>query len=315
MGASTLSSRAIIGEFYAALEQNIGSTWIPGLSNLFQSDQESETYAFLGMSPAMREWVGGRNAKGFRENGISIKNKKYEATLEVLVDEIRRDKTGQVMMRVRELAQRTNAHWAKLLSALLLTGEAAVCYDGQYFFDTDHSEGDSGTQSNDLTPAASTTTAPSAGEMETAILSATEAILGFKDDQGEPMNEDAMEFNVMVPVPFMKSAAAAVGSEIIVDSSTSRTNTIITMGSVGGFRYSISVNPRLTWTTKFALFRTDCESKALIRQEEEGVTVSAVAEGSELEFNEDKHHYGVKALRNVGFGLWQRACLSTFTGS
>lgn len=313
MGAIGLSSRAIIGEFYAALEQNIGNTWIPGMSNLFDSNQESETYKFLGMSPAMREFIGGRQAKGFRENGITIVNKKFEATLEVLVDEIRRDKTGQVMMRVRELAQRTNAHWAKLLSTLLIAGESTVCYDGQYFFDTDHSEGDSGAQSNDVTLDVTTTTAPTAGEMESGILQSIESILGFKDDQGEPMNEDAMEFNVMVPVKFMKSAAGAIGSEIIIDSSISRSNTIITLGSIGGFKVGMSVNPRLTWTTKFATFRTDCESKALIRQEEEGVTVSAIAEGSELEFNEDKHHYGVKALRNVGFGLWQRACLTTFT--
>lgn len=313
MGASGLGSRAIIGEFYAALEQNIGNTWIPGVSNLFDSNQESETYKFLGMSPTMREWVGGRLAKGFRENGITIFNKKFEATLEVLVDEIRRDKTGQVMMRVRELAQRTNAHWAKLISLLIVGGEAGLCYDGQYFFDTDHVEGDSGAQSNNITPAAADADAPTPGEFEGAILQTIEAILGFKDDQGEPMNEDAMEFNVMVPVLFMKSAAAAIGSEIIVDSSVSRTNRILTLGSLGGFRVGLTVNPRLPWTTKFVTFRTDCESKAIIRQEEEGVTVSAIAEGSELEFKEDKHQYGVKAIRNVGYGLWQRACLATFT--
>lgn len=313
MGASTLSSRAIIGEFYATLDQDLGGSWIAGTSNLFQSNQESETYKWLGMAPAMREWIGGRHAKGFRENGITIVNKNFEATLEVLVDEIRRDKTGQVMVRVRELAQRTNAHWAKLLSELIIAGESTACYDGQYFFDTDHSEGDSGSQSNDITNDITTTTAPTAGEMESSILKAIEAIMGFKDDQGEPLNESARAFTVMVPVPYMSSAAAAIGSEIIVDASTSRTNRILTMGSLGGFQLSLAVNPRLTWTTKLAVFRTDAETRALIRQEEEGVTVSAIAEGSELEFREKRHHYGVKAIRNVGYGYWQRACLVTHT--
>ena len=309
MGAQGLGSRAIIGEFYAALEQNIGAGWIPGVSNLFESNQESETYKFLGLSPAMREFIGGRHAKGFRENGIIIENKKYKGKVEVMLDEIRRDKTDQVMMRVRELAQRTNAHWAKLLSTLLIGGEAATCYDGQYFFDTDHAEGDSGTQSNDIGASATSATAPTAGEMEAAIMGSIEQILSFKDDQGEPMNEDAMEFNVMVPVSFMGPAASAIGSEIISSSS----NSIITLGQLGGFKIGLTVNPRLTWTTKLATFRTDCESKALIRQEEEGVTVAAIAEGSELEFNEEKHHYGVKAIRNVGYGLWQRSCLTTFS--
>lgn len=308
MGASSLSSRAIIGEFYATIEQGTGALWVPGVSALFDSNQESETYKWLGMAPAMREWVGGRAAKGFRENGVTIANKTFEATLEVLVDEIRRDKTGQVMTRVRELAERTNAHWAKLLSALIIAAESANCYDGQFFFDTYHSEGDSGSQSNDLTSDVATTTAPTAAEMETAILKSVEAILGFKDDQGEPMNEEAMRFLVMVPTPFMAAAAAALKNPVIVDSNGSRTNTI---ASIGGFSFELAVNPRLTWTTKFATFRTDGQVKAFIRQEEEGVTVSAIAEGSELEFKENKHQYGVKAIRNVGYGYWQHACLTT----
>jgi phage major head subunit gpT-like protein len=313
MSAQGLSSRAIIGEYFATLEQDVGASWIDSLSNLFQSDQDSETYKWLGMSPTMREWIGGRQAKGFRENGITIVNKEFEATLEVLVKEMRRDKTGQVMLRVREMAERTNAHWAKLLTTLIIAGEAGVCYDGQFFFDTDHSEGDSGSQSNDLTSNITTTTAPTTGEMETAILKSIEAILGFKDDTGEPMNENAREFAVMVPVPFMSATAAALGSQIIVDSSTSRSNTILTLGSIGGFSVRPIINPRLTWTEKFATFRTDGQVKALIRQEEEPVTMSAIAEGSELEFKENKHQYGVKASRNVGFGYWQRASLTTFT--
>jgi len=312
MGASALSSRAIIGEFYATLQQDLGLSWIDSVSNLFDSNQESETYKWLGMAPGMREWIGGRQAKGFRNDGVTIVNKNFEATLEVLVDEIRRDKTGQVMVRVRELAERTNSHWASLLSALLIAGESAACYDGQFFFDTDHVEDDSGSQSNDITSDITTTTAPTAGEMETAILKSIEQILGFKDNQGEPMNENARLFEIMVPVPFMASAAGAIGSQIIVDSSTSRSNRILTLGSLGGFQVALRVNPRLTWTTKFATFRADGQTKALIRQEEEGVTMSAIAEGSELEFKERKHHYGVKAIRNVGYGYWQRACLTTF---
>lgn len=313
MGASALSSRAIIGEFYNTLEQDAGASWVDSVSNLFQSNQESETYKWLGMSPAMREWIGGRQAKGFRNDGITITNKNFEATLEVLVDEMRRDKTGQIMVRVRELAERTNAHWASLLSALIIAAESAVCYDGQFFFDTDHVEDASGSQSNDLTSDITTTTAPTSGEMETAILKSIEAIMGFKDNQGEPMNENARAFEIMVPVPFMSSAAGAIGSQIIVDASTSRSNRIITMGALGGFQVALRVNARLTWTTKFATFRTDAQTKALIRQEEEAVSIDAIAEGSELEFKEKKHHYGVKAMRNVGYGYWQRAALTTFT--
>jgi len=41
--------------------------------------------------------------------------------------------------------------------------------------------------------------------------------------------------------------------------------------------------------------------------------VAAVAEGSELEFDKDIHRYGIKAIRNVGYGYWQKGCLVTHT--
>ncbi|MDG4552885.1 MAG: Mu-like prophage major head subunit gpT family protein [Candidatus Competibacter sp.] len=309
MSARSLSSRAIIGEFFLRLDQDLAGTWIPGVSREFQSDQESETYKWLGMSPAMREWVGGRQPRGMRANGITIPNKKYESTLEVTMDEIRRDKTGQVMIRVQEQAERANAHWASLLSTLIINGESTACYDGQYFFDTDHSEGDSGTQSNDITNDITTTTAPTASELQASILLATQAILGFKDDTGEPMNENAREFLVMIPVPYLGAAATALGATVISQTS----NTLMALGSLGGFTYKLATNARLTWTTKLAVFRTDGAMSALIRQSEEAVKIAAQAEGSAEEFNNDRHLYGISARRNVGYGYWQKACLVTHT--
>ncbi|MBF0270324.1 MAG: Mu-like prophage major head subunit gpT family protein [Alphaproteobacteria bacterium] len=310
MSGYGLSSRAIIGEFYETLERVQNAGWLDMVSMYFNSDQESETYKWLGQSPGMREWIGGRQAKGFRENGITIANKKYESTLEVSVDELRRDKTGQIMLRVQEQADRAADHWFDLLTTLIVNGESGICYDGQYFFDTDHSEGDSGTQDNDLTYNVGTTTAPTAAEMEAAILNAMQALLGFKDDQGKPMNANAKEFLVMVPAPFFAASAAATKNPVIVDGSASRTNLIT---NLNGFQVRLEVNPRLTWTTKFAVFTNYGRTRAFIRQEEEPITMAAIAEGSELEFTDDKHLYGIKSLRNVGYGMWQKGCLTTLT--
>lgn len=315
MSAQSLGSRAIIGEFYKTLEQDIGNTWIPAVSNLFTSDQESETYKWLGMVPQLREWVGGRQAKGFRDNGITITNLHFEATLEVLVRELRRDKTGQVMVRVRELAQRANAHWAKLLSTLIVNGESTVCYDGQYFFDTDHSEGDSGSQSNDINVDISTlpgnvhgtTTAPSVEEMQGTIMAAIQQLYALVDDQGEPMNENARSFLVMGAPSLWTPLQQAVYSPLAGALQSS-----LDQIRQGGITITPVVNARLsTWTTKVAVFRTDSEVKPFIRQEEESLQIKAIAEGSELEFNEDKHHYGLSSWRNVGYGDWTRACLAT----
>ena len=129
-----LSSRAIIGQFYKRLNQNSGMEWIEAISNYFTSDQDTEEYAWIGQSPVMREWAGGRHAKGFTSNGITIENKHFEATLDIPLKHLRRDKTGQINVRIGELATRTNSHWALLLSKLITDGETLPCYDGKHFF-------------------------------------------------------------------------------------------------------------------------------------------------------------------------------------
>jgi len=305
-----LTSRAVIGAFYQRLEAATNDSWVNGISMYFNSDQESETYEWLGNSPAMREWVGGRLAKGMTGQGITIKNLDFEATLEIPTKWMRRDKSGQIMVRVNELADRAVTHWQSLMSDLIANGESTVCYDGQYFFDTDHSEGDSGTQSNDITVDISavpgddgTTTAPSPEEIRAMAFAAVEQMMSLKDDQGEPMNEMARSFQVMVPTSYFTAAAAALRNPILGGGDTN------VMTNLDGYNFSLAVNPRLTWTDKLAVMRTDGSVKPFIRQEEQGVQVSAVAEGSELEFNENMHRYGVSASRNVGYGYWQHACL------
>ena len=318
MGADKLSSRAVIGEFYKRLTSLAGQGWVNGIANYFTSDQASETYPWLGQSPAMREWLGGRDAKGFTDNSIEITNKHFEATLKILARDMRRDKTGQINARIAELTRRTTTHWASLLSTLILNGASTACYDGQFFFDTDHSEGDSGTQSNDLSidisalPVATggTTTAPSVAEFQLCIAQAIQAIVGFKDDQGEPMNEDATDFIVMVPTSLMNQAIVACNPTQQV----AETQTVLTGMQAEGINISPVVNPRLnTWTANFAVFRTDAEVKAFIRQEETGVQISALAEGSDHFFKNDEHLFGVDAWRNAGYGYWQQACLVTMT--
>jgi phage major head subunit gpT-like protein len=316
MSLAELSSRAIIGRYYKRLNQKSGMAWVEAVSNYFTSDQESETYKWLGQVPVMRNWVGGRQAKGFTTNGLTIENKHFEATLEIPLVDLRRDKTGQIEVRINELADRTNSHWAQLLSKLIINGESTVCYDGQYYFDTDHKDGNSPVQSNkiqvDLTAfagqidggAVGDASNPSEAALRLAILKTIQQILSFKDDQGEPMNENASKFLVVVPTSLWYLAKSAITVPLTVGGST---NMVKVLDEVD---ISIAQNPRLNWSDKFAIFRTDSSVKPFIRQEEKNVQLKAIAEGSELEFKHDKHWYGVDTWRNVGYGFWQHACLT-----
>lgn len=313
MDQSLLSSRAVVGMYYEALAAANGIGWIDGVSNYFGSDQSSETYAFLGMPPALREWIGGRQAKGFSGNNITIANKHFEATLEIALKDLRRDKTGQIMARLAEFSQRGQSHFASLLSTLIVNGPSTVCYDGQYFFDTDHAEGSSGTLDNDITTDISAVpaqvhgvvTSPSKEEMLQAITNSISQFFTFKDDVGEPINEDAKSFLVMVPVGLSNAAQSAL----------SRTNVNGPgMFEMDGYNITLATNPRLTaggWTDEFVTFRADGSIKPLIRQEETAPTLKVKDENSEFAFDNDAIQIGIDTWRNVGYGRWQGAVLNT----
>lgn len=306
---SDLSSRAVVGMYYERLAALIAAGWIDAVSNYFTSDQGIEEYVWLSMPPTLREWIGSRQAKGLGAAGFEIKNRHYEATMEILLRDLRRDKTGQLRTRMSEFAERGLTHFASLLSTLIVNGESSVCYDGQYFFDTDHSEGASGSQSNKITvdistlPAAAhgVVAAPSPEEMQQAILKSIAQLHTLVDDQGEPINELASEYLIMVPVGLSDAARSGLSTARVAGTSTF---------SMDGMSIKLAVNPRLTsagWTDKFTTWRTDGSVKPLIRQEETKPTLKVKDENSEFAFDNDAIQIGLDTWRNVGYGRWQGA--------
>lgn len=318
-GVNRLSSRAVIGMFYERLQTNRELSWVNKVSMHFGSDQASETYPWLGMSPQMREWIGPRLLKSLRSNEITIANKEFEASIEVALRDLDRDKTGQIRVRINDLADRAMSHVAKLLSDLIVAGGTGLAYDGQYFYDTDHKDVGAPyqtSQANDITfdisdlygshPEISGTAArPSAKCLQDAMLKGVETIMGIKDDQGEPFSELAREFVAMVPVAMM---GPALGATSLPNLEFGQTN-IITGNRE--FRITPYINPRLTSSSQIHVFRVDGATKPFIDQEERPVSIAAQAEGSPEEFYNKRHVYGVDRRGNVGYGMWQHACRVT----
>ena len=315
MATNVLGFENIIGDFKHVLDAT-RPAWLDKVANTFASNQPSEEYKWLGMAPQMREWVGPRIAQTLRDNGMIIRNKDFEASLIIPIADLERDKTNQLSIRIEDLARRTNDHYAKLLSTLILNGTGStsgLCYDGQYFFDTDHSEGDSGTQLNLLAAGqvdklnVGTATAPTAAEAVNAVLGVIAYMMNYKDDQGEPINGDARNFLVMTSPALMAPFAAALANPVVDGGIT---NTLV---NLDGFNVGLAINPRLTFTTQFVVFRTDSAAKSLIMQEEKGVQAEMLGEGSDFAFDNNAYKFGVKARRNVGYGMWQYAAHATLS--
>lgn len=105
------------------------------------SEGRSVDYKWLGAFPMMREWVGERVIKDLSAFGYTIVNKDYEATVEVDRNDIEDDQIGVYTPMIRGLGVAAAQHPDVLVFSLLKNGFSEVCYDGQYFFDTDHPVG------------------------------------------------------------------------------------------------------------------------------------------------------------------------------
>jgi len=305
-----LSSKAVTGAFFKALDERTAASWLPRLASMFQSEQDTETYNFLTDVPAMTAWIGTRAMTTLKRITFDVKSSKYQSAVEFDADDFLRDRTGQIMARINELATRAASLPQKLISDLINAN--SVAYDGTAFFaDTGHTNLNGDTIDNIVTQVATTGTNPTEAEALTGILSAIAAILGFKDDAGQPRNEFAQRFIVMTP-PF---AYAAVCGAIKNDFTAAGVSNTL---KATGFQLEPIMNGRLTATDKIYVFREDSDVKPFGFQESPtaagfGTELASLEEESDWYFQRDSMLFGVKRACAAFFGRFDQACQVTFT--
>ena len=273
-------------------------TYYQDLATRIVSTSDKESYRWLGTVPKMREWGTGRIAQGLRTESYSVENLKYEATIEVDRDEISDDQTGQIRLRVGELAARAATHKDYLIAQLLINGEAGgyESYDGVPFFSENHESGDSGQQSNLLTHNVTVTNDPTVEEFKAALKLAISSMIRFKDDQGEPMHQTATGLYVVVP-PNLYLTALEVVSAALIDNVS---NVLKGAGKV------ISM-PHLSDQSKWYLLKTDTAVRPFIFQDREPVEFGALTENADEGFKREKFLFGVRARYRMAYGYWQNA--------
>ncbi|WP_428429533.1 Mu-like prophage major head subunit gpT family protein [Pararhizobium sp.] len=108
------------------------------IATVIPSDSGEEKYGWLGKIPNVREWIGDRLIQNLMEHDYAIKNKDWELTIGVDRNDIKDDKLKTYGPLFEEMGQSTGSHADRLSFAILKLGWANKCYDGQYYFDTNH---------------------------------------------------------------------------------------------------------------------------------------------------------------------------------
>lgn len=275
----------------------------PQVCTTVPSSGSDEKYGFLGAMPGIREWLGDRQFQSLRGADYTLANKKWESSLQIEKDDIDDDRLGMYGPVLEQLGQEAAMHPDELLFTAIPAGESTACFDGQYFFDTDHSWGDSGSQSNDLTYNATDHTAVTVSEFKSAFRAAVKAMLGFKNSQGKYLHRGSLssleDLVLMVPLALKDQAYDALTATLI---NNGETNVVID-------KPKIIATPQLTSDVKFYVFRTGQVLKPFVFQARSPLT-RQMKGMDDREFKEVK--FMTDARYNLGYLAWWNAVLTTF---
>ena len=253
-----------------------------------------ENYAWLGQPPVVRQWIDERVPKGLSEYGYTLKNLKWETSIRVDAEVLEDEQYGQVKMRVSQMPGAVARHQNILVFNLLSGGHSNLCYDGSNFFDTTHSEGNSGTQVN-YYPSGMALTAANYGTVRAAMMQ-------YKDDQGQLVG--SMPTALLVPAQLEEQARIILNADFIASDAGTASQTNIWKGSA-----KLIVVPWLTDPTQWYLLDLSAYVKPVIFQNRIPMQFKALDGGSDSDnvFMRDAYLYGVRARYNAGYGDWRTA--------
>jgi len=103
-----------------------------------QSTGDQEVYPRLDMLPGLREWVGERVVNWLTLTTFAIKNKLFESTIGIKVQDIEDDKFSLLNQASASMGEAAGRLPDLLIAQLMAGGTTAAVPDGANFFDTDH---------------------------------------------------------------------------------------------------------------------------------------------------------------------------------
>lgn len=260
------------------------------VATVVPSSTKSEEYGWLGAFPRLRKWVGDRVINSLAAHGYTIKNESWEATVEVNREDIEDDAYGVYTPMIKELGRSAATHPDEIVFGLLAKGFTETCYDGQYFFDTDHKDEDGPVQSNKGTKVLSAASYSAARAQMMSLLDAKSTPLGIMP-------------NLLVVPPQLEEAARKI---LYAEQIEGTTNTLKNTAELLVAPW-LAANP-----TAWFLFDTSRAIKPLIfQQRKKPEFVSMDASNDQNVFMKKQYIYGVDCRDNAGFGLWQLAYGST----
>lgn len=261
------------------------------IATVVQSSTQSQTYAWLGQMPRVREWIGSREVQKLAAHDYSIKNKEFEVTVKVPRSDIEDDTYGVYTPLFSSLGESAAQYPDELVYEALMNGFTEKCYDGTPFFSKNHKvEGKTYSNTTD------------AKLSEASYMEARTSIMSVCGEQGKSLK--------LIPDLLVVSPKNEYIGRKILEADQIDGTTNILKGTA-----KLLVEPQLAQKEdSWYLLCTSKVIKPIIYQERKKMKLVAKDKDTdENVFNENNIVYGADGRGNAGYGFWQMAYGSTGT--
>lgn len=262
------------------------------IAMLVPSGSRENVYAWLENFPRMKQWIGEKDVKALSAHGYTVVNDDFEATVEVDRNDIEDDTLGIYAPMAQSAGYSAKQMPDEIVFDLVNKAFSSTCYDGQYFFDTDHPVAGQ-PWSNRGTVQLSIASQKAA--MESLGLGRTQ-LRKVTDNEKRPLNINP---NVLLVPPALED----VGNALMI-------NDRLNDGAPNPYKGTMKVvcDARLTSDTAWFILDTTRPVKPLIYQQRKApVFVQQTDPEQEGVFMRKKFKFGAEARAAGGYGFWQLA--------
>lgn len=261
------------------------------------SDAAGEDYAWLSRFPKFRKWIGSKVVKNIAAGKYYVANEDWETTIGVKKNDLADDRLGIYKTQTQQAGESASELQDNIVDDLKNNAFTKLCFDGQYFYDTDHAV-NGASVSNKLTVALSNATRAAA---DASFGAAYLAITNFKDEEGQPLRliPDTLE----VPPALMATAKLLMENEKLQDD---------TPNPYRGMA-KVLVNPALSSATQWMLHVTSKTSVKpfIVQMRQRPEFVQQTNLDSDEAFDTGLFKYGAEARATGLYGYWQLSVGST----
>lgn len=262
------------------------------IAMLVPSTTAIETYAWMADIPGFEEWVGERTIHNLKSRAAQVINRKFQDAIKIPREKLEDDQFGIYGNWAEMMGVAARTLPDELLATLIKAADTTVCWDGQYFFDTDHpvsmDDSASGTQANAFTSSALSAT---------TYATVRAAMFAFKGEGGRYMN--VRPNLLVVPPQLEKTAKEVVVAQTIPGAAIAGDN--VMRGTA-----DVLVIPHLAdEPTRWYLFDTTKPIKPFVWQERQAVEFTAKFNPTDDNvFFNDEYIFGGRMRGEAAHGLW-----------